>query len=339
MADREEDDLRMALRMSMQQESPEPKRSKPRDTVTGTPEDSPEESPEAENRRVQRELMAAAAEKRMMAARITSPSKASSDKTAHSAKGEKDLVKKGATSGKELSPEEANQLFSMVFGAGVSKDILAQWSNQGIRFSPDPETSMGLVQHEGGPCGVLATIQAFVFKYILFSPDDLGNVAFNTAQNFGARSLSKGRCVASTNFASLTEDAKARALVRSMGEILFLCGGYKRAVIAKLSSFDQEDISKDEIIAKELQGLTIESASDLQKFLRVDEYASQASAFQRLEVMIPVFESRMGAMLFLISALLSRGLDSVQADRDDPSLPLVTAPFGHASQEQVRCQE
>lgn len=27
------------------------------------------------------------------------------------------------------------------------------------RYSSDPETSMGLVQHEGGPCGVLATIQ------------------------------------------------------------------------------------------------------------------------------------------------------------------------------------
>ena len=27
------------------------------------------------------------------------------------------------------------------------------------RFSSDPETSMGLVQHEGGPCGVLAAIQ------------------------------------------------------------------------------------------------------------------------------------------------------------------------------------
>ncbi|MED6180918.1 hypothetical protein PIB30_014473 [Stylosanthes scabra] len=36
----------------------------------------------------------------------------------------------------------------------------------------------------------------------------------------------------------------------------------------------------------------------------------------------------MGALLFLISALLSRGLDLVQSDRDDPSLPLVTAPFG-----------
>ena len=27
------------------------------------------------------------------------------------------------------------------------------------RFSPDAETSIGLVQHEGGPCGVLAAIQ------------------------------------------------------------------------------------------------------------------------------------------------------------------------------------
>lgn len=28
-----------------------------------------------------------------------------------------------------------------------------------FRFSIDPETSMGLVQHEGGPCGVLAAVQ------------------------------------------------------------------------------------------------------------------------------------------------------------------------------------
>jgi hypothetical protein len=40
----------------------------------------------------------------------------------------------------------------------------------------------------------------------------------------------------------------------------------------------------------------------------------------------------MGALLLLFSALLSRGLDAVQADRDDPDQPLVTPPFGHASQ-------
>ncbi|KAK7848677.1 ubiquitin carboxyl-terminal hydrolase mindy-3 [Quercus suber] len=299
MADQEEEDLRIALRMSMQHSPPEPKR----------------------------ELMAAAAEKRMLAARTGSASGLAGSglgSVSKVEKKEKELGVESVNLGKELSQEEAKQLFSMVFGTEVSKDILAQWTNQGIRFSSDPETSMGLVQHEGGPCGVLAAIQAFVLKYILFSPDE----------------LSKSQFVASNNFASLTEDAKARALVRSMGEILFLCGDNKRAAVATLSVIRQkvegsEDGLKEEIIGKALEGLSIESGYDLQTILRVDTYTSQASALQRLQEMIPIFQSRMGAMLFLISALLSRGLDSVQDDRDDPSLPLVTAPFGHASQEIV----
>ncbi|XP_075633165.1 uncharacterized protein LOC142605621 [Castanea sativa] len=325
MADQEEEDLRIALRMSMQHSPPEPKRSKPRDTPAGVPAVSPDESP----RRLQRELMAAAAEKRMLAARTGSASGLAGSglglgSVSKVEKKEKNLGVESVNLGKELSQEEAKQLFSMVFGTEVSKDILAQWTNQGIRFSSDPETSMGLVQHEGGPCGVLAAIQAFVLKYILFSPDE----------------LSKSQFVAANNVASLTEDAKARALVRSMGEILFLCGDNKRAAVATLSVIRQkvegpEDGLKEEIIGKALEGLSIESGYDLQKILRVDTYTSQASALQRLEEMIPIFQSRMGAMLFLISALLSRGLDSIQDDRDDPSLPLVTAPFGHASQEIV----
>lgn len=343
MADQEEDDLRMALRMSMQHSPPEPKRSKPRDAPAGSPAGSPQESPESKSRRLQRELMAAAAEKRMLAARPTTAAaglgSGSASKVEKKAE-ELGVEGSGSGSGKELSEEDAQQLFSMVFGSEVSKDILAQWTNQGIRFSPDPDTSMGLVQHEGGPCGVLAAIQAFVLKYILFFSDELGKVAPGMAQNLGSRRLSNSPCFASNNFASLTEDEKARALVGSMGEILFLCGDNKRIVVATLSVISHnvegyEDSLKEEVIAKALEGLSIESASDLQKILRVDTYTSQASAFQRLEEMIPVFRSRMGAMLFLISALLSRGLDSVQADRDDPSLPLVTAPFGHASQEIV----
>ncbi|CAI0562727.1 unnamed protein product [Linum tenue] len=358
MADQDEDDLRMALRLSMQNPStpepmlqnspPEPKRSKPRDAAAsavagGEASVSPDDS-----RRLQRELMAAAAEKRMQAAKIASPSKSVTSsatavtgsgpvKTADSAMKEKDGSLKVCKLGRELSIEEADQLFTMVFGTGVSKGILAQWSNQGIRFSSDPETSMGLVQHEGGPCGVLATIQAFVLKYILFFPHEVGKVGPSKHQNPGSGRLSKTRYVASNNFSMLTEDGRARALVKSMSEILFLCGSGDRAVIATLNNTDngKESSSKDEIIAKALESLSIESASDLQKVLRVDTFTNEASALQRLQDTIPVFRSRMGALLFLISALLSRGLDNVQSDRDDPSLPLVTAPFGHASQEIV----
>ncbi|KAG2665610.1 hypothetical protein I3843_15G015200 [Carya illinoinensis] len=339
MADQEEEDLRMAMRMSMQYSPPEPKRSKPREVPVGAPDGSSKDSPEAKSRRMKRELMATAAEKRMLASRIATPSVGlgSAPKVE---KKENKLGAEGVCSGRELSEDEAKQLFSMVFGSEVSKDILAQWTNQGIRFSPDPATSMGLVQHEGGPCGVLAAIQAYVLKYILFFPNELGKVPPGMTQNLSSRRLSESKCVASNNFPSLSEDAKARALVRSMGEILFLCGDNKSISVASLTVITHnvqrsEDGLKEEINAKALEGLSIESASDLKKILRVDAYTSQASAFLRLQKMIPLFKSRMGAMLFLISALLSRGLDFVQADRDDPSLPLVTAPFGHASQEIV----
>lgn len=342
--DHEDEDLQMALRMSMN-EPPEPKRSKPRENSIG---DSPEII-----RKSQRELMAEAAEKRMMAARSVSASSATPALISKVEKAEisesvpvvnsdnrVDFNKEVVGSGNEISVEEAKMLFSMVFGAGVSKDILAQWTNQGIRFSPDTETSMGLVQHEGGPCGVLATIQAFLLKHLLFSQEDLGQVTLNMPMDFGSRRILRTECVDPDIFASLSEERKLRALVRSLAEMLFLCGSNKHAAIASLSILDFEvkgpnNIPKDEIIAKALEGLSLESDSDFQKVLRVTTYTSMDTAVQRLEELVPLFQSRMGAMLFLISALLSRGLESVQADRDDPSQPLVTAPFGHASQEIV----
>ncbi|KAM0010958.1 putative EF-hand domain pair, deubiquitinating enzyme MINDY-3/4 domain-containing protein [Helianthus debilis subsp. tardiflorus] len=345
MEDHVEDDLQKALRMSMQYEPPEPKRSK----------DSPmEESPEVKNRRLQRELMAAAAEKRMAASAAVAKSggSSSSGNVAKSVylggsevKSEKvdecePMVKEEKSSREELALEQAHQLFSMVFGNEVSKGILAQWSNQGIRFSPDEETSMGLVQHEGGPCGVLAAIQAFVLKYLLFFPQELVKDGPKTPIISVSKRLQETQDSATNLFGSLTEETKSRALVRSMGEILFLCGNNNSATIASLKVLDHEiegkdQSTKDEIVARSLDGLSIESGDDLQKALKVTTFTSLSSAMQRLEEIIPIFRSRMGALLFLLSALLSRGLETVQADRDDPTQPLVTAPFGHASQEIV----
>ncbi|KAK1435527.1 hypothetical protein QVD17_01292 [Tagetes erecta] len=351
MEDHVEDDLQKALRMSMQYEPPEPKRSKARDDSGEAPMD---ESPEVKNRRLQRELMAAAAEKRMMAASAVTPTTVSSTSAAKTVSSSSALkvgesvsdaqcvavVKEEKSSGDELSSEQAQQLFSMVFGNEVSKEILAQWSNQGIRFSPDEETSMGLVQHEGGPCGVLAALQAFVLKYLLFFPQEIARDRSKTPILSVSKRLQETQDSETNIFGSLTEETKSRALVRSMGEILFLCGNNKSATIASLRVLDhkiegKDESSKDEIVARSLDGLSIESGDDLQKVLRVSTFTSPASAMQRLDEIIPVFRSRMGALLFLLSALLSRGLETVQADRDDPTQPLVTAPFGHASQEIV----
>ncbi|KAL2894229.1 Acetylglutamate kinase [Bienertia sinuspersici] len=159
MADQEEEELQMALKMSMQPSNspPEPKRSKPRDSanittsaasIDGAP--ASEEPPELKSRRLQRELMAAAAEKRMMAnAPIASAmedvsvSKVGSGSStiidtecgggSVSNSETESVVKKGEDLGVELSVDEANQLFFMVFGGSVTKEVIAQWTNQGIR--------------------------------------------------------------------------------------------------------------------------------------------------------------------------------------------------------------
>lgn len=65
-----------------------------------------------------------------------------------------------------------------------------------------------------------------------------------------------------------------------------------------------------QIIAKALDGLSIETGLDLQKVLCVTECSSLETALLRLEAMLPLYRSRLGAMLFLVSALLSRGMVS-----------------------------
>ncbi|KAF8667413.1 hypothetical protein HU200_053097 [Digitaria exilis] len=357
MADREEDEeLQMALRMSLQGSppaQPEPKRSKPPPPVA--------ESPEAEARRKQRELMAAAAEKRLRATALPAavsvarsspppsppqPAVVEPPPAPEVSKEEKvepepepeptgvsmeeDKEGEEEEEGEELPPDVAEKLWAMVFGGGVSKAVLAQWTNQGIRFSSDPETTMGLVQHEGGPCGVLATVQAYVLKYLLFFSDDLSNPEISSPlYTLGQRRFYQSSFSAGDDFSSLTDDRKTRALVHAMVEILFLCGTGKRAVVASIACINR---GKTDAV---LEGLSVESAMDLQKVLRTSTFTSRKDAFDILLANIPLFQSRLGAMLFLISALLSRGLEYIQEDRDDPSQPLVTAPFGHASQEIV----
>lgn len=129
----------MALRMSMQQWPPEPKRSMPRESG-GAPTGSPDDSPEAKSRRLQRELMAAAAEKRlMMSGKAESPARRNvaftKEEKSVGAEDEGGDVRKEVSCGMELSDVDANQLFSMIFGNGVSEGILARWCNQGIRYS------------------------------------------------------------------------------------------------------------------------------------------------------------------------------------------------------------
>ncbi|XP_065897128.1 probable ubiquitin carboxyl-terminal hydrolase MINDY-4 isoform X2 [Dysidea avara] len=72
-----------------------------------------------------------------------------------------------SSEGKLISKETVKQLRKLLFGSskGTFND---EWIRQNFVFSSVPGLEYGLVQHKGGPCGVLATVQAFVLKHLMF---------------------------------------------------------------------------------------------------------------------------------------------------------------------------
>ncbi|CAI5988829.1 unnamed protein product [Closterium sp. NIES-65] len=357
----------------------------------------------------------------------------------------------------ELPLDDAFRLFDMVFGRSPPAATLSQWSRQGFRFSDDPATSLGLVQREGGPCGVLAPVQALLLKYLLFPPmpahpadscppsasaplaaggaasggasagqqggqagegrkadeggweeDDMrfydsmpgldvqgrvyhrasasasapaatgsagdtggaGGAATGggvvgivpgAASGMAAVAAGEGEGEGSGDSAALpgleavrdgdgeggeegeggeaalifSQVERRRALVLAMAESLWVPSRGQRVVIAAVSPHRLAALAT----SASQQPLTspISDEKALQGAVRVRHLAgaSHADVAKALHRLFPVFESDFGALLLLFSALLSRGLERVQEDRDDPEPPLVTRPFGHASQEIV----
>ncbi|KAK1932504.1 putative ubiquitin carboxyl-terminal hydrolase MINDY-4 [Phytophthora citrophthora] len=54
----------------------------------------------------------------------------------------------------------------LLFGLS-KKTFSAHWEEQGFVFSTVRDLQYGLVQHQGGPCGILAVVQAYVLRFLL----------------------------------------------------------------------------------------------------------------------------------------------------------------------------
>ena len=57
----------------------------------------------------------------------------------------------------------------------MNSNNLGDQKNKAFTFQDD--ISFGLVQKRGGPCGVLAVVQAFILKYLLFTKSPNSNAS------------------------------------------------------------------------------------------------------------------------------------------------------------------
>ena len=68
---------------------------------------------------------------------------------------------------KDLDKEVINSMHKTLLGG--ERDLPPAWGSQGLTFR-EQGMRCGLLQHEGGPCGVLAAVQAHVLRQLLLDP-------------------------------------------------------------------------------------------------------------------------------------------------------------------------
>ena len=163
-----------------------------------------------EERRRQAELRAAAAERRMRQQAPPSPSRAEGGADPQSKPGAARVGTWEAMNEKVL-----REVFTLLFGgSNVSKAIVTQWTSQGLLLGRDDSFKHILLQLQGGPCGVLAPVQAFLVKHLVFKTDFGGDLR------------------------SVTSGDITRALKAALCETLWRAGDYEGGCLVRLSSPD-----------------------------------------------------------------------------------------------------
>ncbi|KAK3736152.1 hypothetical protein QZH41_015545 [Actinostola sp. cb2023] len=76
------------------------------------------------------------------------------------------------------------ELCFLVWGPNVKEEVFRRWT-QGFVFSPDE--SSALVQEQGGPCAVIASVQAYILKNMLFCDGVIVSSTSNWRQLTGKR--------------------------------------------------------------------------------------------------------------------------------------------------------
>ncbi|XP_078115044.1 putative ubiquitin carboxyl-terminal hydrolase MINDY-4 isoform X2 [Sander vitreus] len=178
-----------------------------------------------------------------------------------------------------------------------------EWRNQGFTFSETHDLRYGIVQKKGGPCGVLASIQAFVLKKLLF-------------ENFESSDTGLQRLRPSNT-------TRRMCLVLAAAEILWRAGEGKQATIAINSGQNQFTPTghyKSRGVLEKITCFTVDNIKDLQLLLErhIDQFETGV----------------LGCILLTISAVLSRSIDKVREDMDVPTTTLIGA-HGYCTQELV----
>ena len=212
-------------------------------------------------------------------------------------------------SGTPISLETARDLKKLMFGGGGSSMFPQGWLGQAFVWNTKPGLSYGFVQTRGGPCGVMAAVQALTLKVLMFGSEELDIAAVDK----------------SLMVTGLPVTVRDRALAAAMTEVLVRAADTKEELKVVISGMKKHFTSAGRMRA---DGIT--------ETLNIYTFSSRLKLFGFL-LDIAGFMTGAGnnaVICFLYSCLLTRGVERVRADMDTPDTALMAA-HGYCSQDMV----
>ncbi|XP_013037931.3 probable ubiquitin carboxyl-terminal hydrolase MINDY-4 isoform X1 [Anser cygnoides] len=195
----------------------------------------------------------------------------------------------------------AKELKNLLFGSSLCC-FSEEWKIQSFTFNNIPQLKYGIVQKKGGPCGVLAAVQACVLQQLIFGDSN---------RNKDARCLQP------------SEVHRTKCLTIALADILWRAGGNEKAVVALPSGRQQfTPIGKYKADGI-LETLILHSATRYEDLIVL------------LQQNIHQFEiGPCGCILLTVSVILSRSINLVRNDFDVLTNRLIGS-HGYCTQELV----
>lgn len=196
---------------------------------------------------------------------------------------------------------ELKDILNLVWGDTKSDGGAFRLWCQGFEFSEDEPAA--LRQRCGGPCGVLAPVQAYILKTLL--------------------SEAMGQ-----NFKDLTFEKCKAVLVQALCCILTKCKTTNYFVVTL------KDISED-TAGQSTSIATTSDEDDANTFherLQIIEMKDIEHVRQFYLDHFHILENQYGVLVFLYTVLLTKGMQNILSELCDTSEPLIHAVYGHASQ-------
>ncbi|XP_072010542.1 probable ubiquitin carboxyl-terminal hydrolase MINDY-4 isoform X2 [Engystomops pustulosus] len=201
--------------------------------------------------------------------------------------------------GKPIDLQRATELKKLLFGSALCC-FSEEWKIQSFTFNSNKNLKYGIVQKKGGPCGVLAAVQACVLKHLLFGSE------CDTSRPLQPSDTLRTSC-----------------LCKALDDILWRAGNGREATVALSSGrqhFSPAGRYKADGILESLILFGFRRHEDLETFLQ-----QNINQFER---------GPFGCILLTVSIVFSRTLELVQKDFDVPTNCLIGA-HSYCTQELV----